>query len=283
MCKKVYYDHNNSFNKRNPAQAGDLLLNAEYLKTLGVSLLDEWTYQDIYKSHLVIVHSDNYEQEQQYSNFPDNCIDEQIIVLISSMPRSEQSKLIANGKNKFRILFYTKSLEVLKKRSILTKLSQLDFANAKKILENKSTISIGWDEDPFFLFPDILVALYILCQCYLCIYFFQSNELLARTHPQIIKLVELFRVNYTTNGLTTNPSIDTVQSFDWWKISISDEHMKWEMIREKGEKQWQSLVREEDNKAAWDDLIARIDRSEKVLQKEVENFYLQMHALLSGR
>jgi hypothetical protein len=133
--------------------------------------------------------------------------------------------------------------------------------------------------------PDIPIAVYILCQCYLHLYYSQSNKPQETTHPQILELLK-------NQELFDRPSDDkfkTAQSSNWWKEALSSkdsEDLSWGKIKSKGEKQWQSLIKAQDDRAnVWEDLISQINKEEdvEISFENVETYYLKMHTILSAK
>ncbi len=140
--------------------------------------------------------------------------------------------------------------------------------------------SIGWDSDPLFPAPDIPIAMYILCQCYLYLYYSQSNKPQETTHPQILELLK----NQEPFDRPSDDKFKTAKSSNWWRKSLTSEDLSWEEIDLKGKKQWQSLIKAPDNQAnAWDNLISQVNGEGDVSFEKVETYYLKMHSILSAK
>jgi hypothetical protein len=237
----------------------------------------------IYSSNLILAHLDQKEDKNTLldkNNFPNNCIDQQIFVLISSLPLEGNSCVIKESGGKARIVLFTQSLKILQSQEIFKKVINLSFSDAQKMIEVQSTYAIGWEEDPFFTQYDIPIAVYILCQCYLYLYYSQSNKPKETTHPQILELLK----NQEPFDRPSDDKFKKVKLSSWWKKSLTSEDSEDLSWDKKGKKQWQSLLKVPDNQAnAWDDLISQINREEEVSFEKVEAYYLKMHTTLSSK
>jgi hypothetical protein len=263
----------------------DSILEAEIptLKSVGANILSVFDSNIVYSQDIVLAHIDAKDRECLFdrTNFPDFCIEKQIFILISSNPVDNTSRVIkesAKGKST-RIILCVNSLDVLRSKVIFNKAINLSFDDAEKIITAQSTYIIGWDADPFFPTPDIPIAVYILCQCYLYLYYSQSNQPQENTYPQILELLK----NKELFGRASNDKFKTIKSSSWWKSSLTSEDFSWKEIKFKGEKQWQSLIKAQDDLIdAWDDLISQVNEEDVDISFEkVEAYYLKMHAILS--
>lgn len=269
-----------------------------YLQSTGVNILNldrsipldnNLNESIIYSSDIILAHIDDASREQLLNKeyFPENCIDKQIFILISSKSVEGNSCFLQAelSTKKSRIVLFTNSIDVLQIDSVFQNVMNLSFEDAGKIIKAQSAYTLGWDADPFFPTPDIPIAVYILCQCYLHLHYSQSKQSQETTHPQILELLK-------SQELFDRPSDDkftTAKSSNWWKKSLtsdSSEDLSWDKIQSKGKKQWQSLIKGQDDLAnAWDDLISQVNEEEdvEISFKNVEAYYLKMHTILSAK
>jgi hypothetical protein len=208
----------------------------------------------------------------------------QVFIFVTTVSEVEGEHTVIEHNGKSRALFFVKDMSMLQKEENLKNLCSLSFANAKKMIEAQSAYEIGWEEDPFFTQYDIPIAVYILCQCYLHLYYLH-NKPPETTHPQILELLK----NQDLFDRPSDGKFKTAKSSNWWKGAISiteSEDLCWGKIKSKGEKQWHSLIKGQDDRAnAWEDLISQVNKEEdvEISFENVETYYLKMHTILSAK
>jgi hypothetical protein len=236
-------------------------------------------------ANLCLLHHDNPSGFLNLTTIYQNIECNQVFVFVTTVSEVEGKHQVIEHNGKSRALLFVKDMSMLQKEENLKNLCSLSFSDAKKMIEAQSAYEIGWEEDPFFIQYDIPIAVYILCQCYLYLYYSQSNKPQETTHPQILELLK----NQELFDRSSDSKFKTAKSSNWWKEAISSkdsEDLSWAKIKLKGEKQWHSLIKAQDDQAnVWEDLISQINKEEdvEISFENVETYYLKMHTILSAK
>jgi hypothetical protein len=135
---------------------------------------------------------------------------DQVLIFVTttsglSSLKYEHQVLDINGSR--RALLFVKDMSILQKKRNLKNLCSLSFSNAETIIRNHSAYNVGWEEDPFYIYCDFVIAIYILCQLYLHLNDLEKSDLQSKGH------------------------LTKVELSSWWKKSMMGDHSSWDRLK----------------------------------------------------
>jgi hypothetical protein len=235
-----------------------------------------------YSANLWLLHCIDTDIYRNPSKITEEVECDQVLVFVTTSCGLHHENQIIHNHGKGRVLLFVKDMSILRQHQVMRQLCMLSFADAKKIVQEQNTYSIGWTEDPFFINSEIPLALYILCQCYLHLHYMQPNLSLSDIEePQIRTLLE----NKELFGATPT-QLKEIQSSNWWYTALSEEAIPWETLKDRGKAQWKALLSGDTSAKRfelWDSLILQIESSQDISLEVVKQYYLITYTLLSTK